>query len=412
MAWSEGNASFKVLHIIPSIGPLRGGPSIAVRTMAEGLASQGIAVDVVTTDDNGPQRLAVPLGKPILHNGVNYWHFRRHIKFYTISWSLFKWLLLNLRKYDVVHIHGLFSFAATAGALCAAYYDVPYVVRPLGVLNAWGIRNRRPFLKKLSLNLIERRIISRAAAVQFTSEQEKCEAEIVGGCAQGVVIPIPVAAFKVDRNSKDELIRLKYPELAGKTILLFLSRLDPIKGLNLLFDGLAKIRLAQPNVALLVAGTGEESFVTRLRKQTERLGIQEHVIWTGFIEGHDKHDALAVADMFILPSYSENFGMAVVEAMASGLPVVVSDRVGIHREIEEAEAGVVVRCDSDSISRAVINLLENHEERTQKARNALLLAERFSSPAVCRALVGLYNNLDTRRSLPICAASVSDYSDS
>jgi len=154
MAWSE-NARFRVLHVIPSIGPLRGGPSVAVRTMAEGLASHGLTVDVVTTDDNGPQRLAVPLGRPVLHNGVTYRYFPRQIKFYTVSWALLKWLVLNLRKYDAVHIHGLFSFASTAGALCAAYYDVPYVVRPLGVLNAWGIRNRRPFLKKLSLNLLE-----------------------------------------------------------------------------------------------------------------------------------------------------------------------------------------------------------------------------------------------------------------
>ena len=161
MAWSE-NARFRVLHVIPSIGPLRGGPSVAVRTMAEGLASHGLTVDVVTTDDNGPQRLAVPLGRPVLHNGVTYRYFPRQIKFYTVSWALLKWLVLNLRKYDAVHIHGLFSFASTAGALCAAYYDVPYVVRPLGVLNAWGIRNRRPFLKKLSLNLLERRILSRA----------------------------------------------------------------------------------------------------------------------------------------------------------------------------------------------------------------------------------------------------------
>jgi len=379
--------------------------------MAEGLASHGLTVDVVTTDDNGPQRLAVPLGRPVLHNGVTYRYFPRQIKFYTVSWALLKWLVLNLRKYDAVHIHGLFSFASTAGALCAAYYDVPYVVRPLGVLNAWGIRNRRPFLKKLSLNLLERRILSRAAAVQFTSEQERLEAEMAGAVTQGVVIPIPVASLKVDRNSRNELISSKYPELAEKKILLFLSRLDPIKGLDLLLHGFAQIRLAHQNVALLVAGTGEESFVTRLRKQAEQLGIQEHVIWTGFIEGHDKHDAFAVADIFILPSYSENFGMAVVEAMASGLPVVVSDRVGIHREIERAEAGAVVRCDSDSISRTVIDLLGDHEGRTQKARNALLLADRFSSPAVCRALVGLYNNLDARRSTAVCAASFSDYSD-
>ncbi len=100
----------RVLHVIPSIGPLRGGPSFVIRAMSEGLAAQGCEIDVVTTDDNGPeQRLAVVLGRPVRENHVTYWYFRRQMRFYTVSWPLSRWLGRHVADYDLVHIHALFS---------------------------------------------------------------------------------------------------------------------------------------------------------------------------------------------------------------------------------------------------------------------------------------------------------------
>jgi len=350
-------------------------------------------VDVATTDDNGAGQLAVPLGRPVVENGVTYWYFRRQISFYTVSWPLFQWLAAHVGDYDLIHIHGLFSFAATAGAFWAVRRGVPYLVRPLGVLNTWGIRNRRPFLKRLSLLLIERRVLAKAAAAHFTSEQERCEAELVAHCTRSVVIPNPVATLGVDQKPRAEALLSKYPELAGRRVVLFLSRVDPIKGLDLLLDGFAKVRVARPDATLVVAGNGNESFVARLREQAQRLGVQRDVIWAGFLEGGEKREVFAAADVFVLPSYSENFGIAVVEAMASGLPVIVSDQVGIHHEVAHAKAGLVVRCDADEVSGAVVQMLSDCEARSQIAQNAVFLAKKFSPEVVSEKLIEVYRSL-------------------
>src|SRR6266404_1715192 len=147
----------KVLHVIPSVGALRGGPSVAVRTMARGVSEQGVTVHVVTTDDNGRGRLAVPYGRPVVEDGFTCWYFRRQTRFYTVSWPLCRWLARHAADYDLIHIHALFSFATTVAAFWAARRGVPYVVRPLGTLNTWGIENRRALLKQVSLRLVERR---------------------------------------------------------------------------------------------------------------------------------------------------------------------------------------------------------------------------------------------------------------
>ncbi len=388
----------RVLHIIPSVSCLRGGPSVAVRAIARGLVHRGVEVDIATTDDHGTDRLAVPLEQPVVEEGVTYRYFRRQVGFYTVSWPLSRWLAVHVEEYDVLHIHALFSFSASAGAFWAVRRGIPYVVRPLGVLNTWGMQNRRPLLKELSLRLIERRILANAAAVHFTSEQERSEAELTAPGMRSVVIPNPVASPCPDEKPSAQPFLALHPDLTGRSVILFLSRLDPIKGLDLLLNGFPRIRTAIPNAALVVAGNGEDRFVARLRDQAQRLGVQRDVVWAGFLDESTKRAAFAAADVFVLPSYSENFGIAAVEAMANGLPVIVSDRVGIHHEVARAKAGLVVRCDANEISGAIVQILSDCGARAQIAQNATLLAKKFSPEVVSEALIEVYSSLARKTS--------------
>jgi glycosyltransferase involved in cell wall biosynthesis len=383
----------RVLHIIPSVSFLRGGPSFAVRGIARGLVNRGVAVDIITTDDHGPDRVAVPLEQPVIDVGVTYRYFRRQVRFYTISLPLSRWLAAHVEEYDVLHIHALFSFSTTAAAFWAARRGVPYVVRPLGVLNTWGMQNRRPLLKQLSFRLIERRILANAAAVHFTSERERREADLTAPSTRSVVIPNPVASPCLDENPSAERFLTRHPDLAGRSVILFLSRVDPIKGLDLLLDGFPRIQAAIPDAVLVVAGEGEDRFVARLRDQAQRLGVQRDVVWTGFLDESTKRAAFAVADVFVLPSYSENFGIAAVEAMANGVPVIVSDRVGIHHEVARAKAGLVVPCKANEVSEAVVRILRDRETRSQFAQNGVLLARRFSPDVVSAELGELYQSV-------------------
>lgn len=353
-----------------------------LRAMARGLVQEGLTVDVATTDDNGPGRLDVLMRQPVLEDGVTYRYFPRQTRFYTFSLPLTRWLAEHVKDYDLVHVHGLFSYAAMPAAYWANRYGVPYIVRPFGVLNRWGMRNRRPWLKRVSFKLIESRILSGAAVVHYTSEQECSEATELGVPHRSVVIPNAIEIPTDIANSARGCFRKRHPELANRPIILFLSRLDQKKGLDLLLNAFAKIVRQHPSALLVIAGDGEPAFVEALKQQANTLGIASAVLWTGFLAGADKWAALRDADIFVLPSYSENFGIAVVEAMAFGVPVVVSDQVAIYREIREAKAGLATACDSRLLTNALNTLMVDDQLRTEMGNNGRRLTEAKFTPAV------------------------------
>ena len=132
----------RVLHVIPSVGPRRGGPSVAMRTLARGLTRAGVDVQIATMDDDGPGRLDVPLERPVEEEGATYWYFRRQTRFYSVSWPLTRWLAGRVANFDLVHIHALFSYAAVPASIFARTRGVPYIVRPLGTLNRFGMERR------------------------------------------------------------------------------------------------------------------------------------------------------------------------------------------------------------------------------------------------------------------------------
>jgi len=363
-----------------------------VRTLARGLTQGGVECHIATTDDNGPGRLEVPYGQPIVDRGVTYWHFRRQSRFYLFSWPLTAWLAENVRNYDVVHIHTLFSYASSPAAYWAWRCKAPFVVRPLGTLGRWGMAHRRPVLKKLSFRLIERNILRAASLIHFTSEQERAEAMDLGLQTRSLVIPNPLPSMPPSCPRGG--FRWRYPQLHDRRILLFLSRLDRKKGLDLLLRAFAAVRRTYPDAALVLAGDGDPSLTAELKARAESLGVAGDVVWTGFLQGDRKWEAMADADLFVLPSYSENFGIAVIEAMAAGLPVVISDQVGIHPDVARAGAGVVVRCDPGELSEGIVGALRDERLRGEMVENGMRLVQtKYSLEAVARQLIAAYAEL-------------------
>jgi len=383
--------TLKVLHVIPSVSPRRGGPSMVIRTMTRGLAERGVQVDVATTDDDGAGRFE-GRPSPAVESGGTYRFFPRQVRFYLFSLPLNRWLGDHLREYDLVHIHALFSYPATVAASWARKYGLPYIVRPLGTLNRWGVENRRPWLKQLSLRMVERRILAGAAAVHFTSAQEELEARVQGAITRPVIIPnaIELSDF---REAGPGWLRAAYPQLDGRRIVLFLSRLDPKKGLDLLLSAFHEVRRQHPEAALVVAGDGDRDFVSSLHRQAQQLGLGRDIVWAGFLEGKQKVTAMREADVFVLSSYSENFGVAVVEAMACGLPVIVSDQVGIHHEISASGAGLVVPCEKDRLANAILHVLGDDGLRSRLAQNGIALSQTYSVEAVMDQLIRLYRDI-------------------
>lgn len=380
----------RVLHVIPSIDLADGGPSVMVEMIARGLAQAGIEIHVATTVDGdgvegGGQR-------PVVRDGVTYWCFARQTRFYKFSWPLSRWLGENVARYQVVHIHALFSHAAVAASYWAKRRGVPYIVRPLGTLNRWGMENRRPWLKQLSFRMIERRIVESAALVHYTSEQECKEAALLGARTRPTVIPNPVreAGAAVGRGQ----FRARHPELQGREMVLFLSRFDRKKGLDLLLPAFARVRERFASAALVLAGDGDRQLVEELRSAASGLGIAGDVFWPGFLKGEEKRAAFADADVFVLPSYSENFGIAVTEALAAGCPVVVSDQVAIHSDISAANAGLVVACDAGELASAICRVLGDRSASEVMGNNGKCLTQtQYSLNTVTTKLVNAYNSI-------------------
>jgi glycosyltransferase involved in cell wall biosynthesis len=330
----------------------------------------------------------------MLEDGVTYRYFRRQTRFYTFSWPLTRWLARHVRDYDLVHIHALFSYAAAPAAYWAARAGVPYVVRPLGTLNRWGMEHRRHWLKRVSLCLVERLILRGAAGVHYTSQQERVEAAELGVRAPNAVVPLGIDLTPFAELPPRGWLRERVPGAAGRPVALFLSRLDPKKGLDLLLAAFAHVRSRRPDLVLVVAGSGDAGFERGVRRDATRLGLGDSVYWAGFLSGGEKIAALADADLFVLPSYSENFGVAAVEAMAAGLPVVISDRVGIYREVATARAGLVVPCEEEAVADAILRLTGDSTLRGELgARGRELARRRFSIEAMTDNLVGMYGDV-------------------
>lgn len=378
----------RVLHVIPSAAPVDGGPNLAVRAMARGLATRGVEVTVATTNAAGTRSLDVPLDDAVLEDGVVYRYFARTVPgSWKFSWPLTRWLWRNVSAYDVVHVHALFSYATIPGCRAAAHAPVPYVLRPLGTLSAWSL-GHRAWKKKPYYTLLERSHLAMASAIHVTSEAEARDVERLGYGRRARVIPLGV-------DVPDHPPARRADTLGARPLrLLFLSRLHEKKNLPLLLRALAAARSASRTVHLTVAGAGEPAYADELVRLTHALRLDEQVTFAGHVDGDAKRSAFVEADAFVLPSAHENFGLAVAEALAAGLPVIVTPGVALAERIAAAGAGIVASATEESVAAAIVWFAENPHALREMGGRAWQLARRdLSWERSCASLIDLYCEL-------------------
>jgi len=375
----------RVLHLIPSISPLRGGPSQAVLALAAAQRARGLDAVVLTTNDHGDQVLAdLPIGRWCDRQEVPVLAFARWsppiraLREFAVAPGLLGGLRRELAAADLLHVHALFSFASTAGMALARQQQVPYLVRSIGQLNRWSLR-QSPRRKRLLLKLVERRNLNGAQALHFTSDAEREEAADLGLRPPPIVLPLGVALPQLDPPvpaPADQAVRW-----------LFLSRIHPKKQLPVLFEALADLQRRQPAARWLldVAGEGDASYVEQLQQLAQWLGLAERIRWCGFAAGEAKAALLARADWFVLPSASENFGIAAAEALAAGTPVILSPGVALAPDVRQAGAGLVCEPEPAALAQALERALQPPSAAMVEAARALA-AERYSWPAIAAAL--------------------------
>ena len=392
----------KVLHVIPSIAPVRGGPSYAVLAMVRALRSQGIEAEIATTNDNGPKLLEVPLNQKIDYQGVPVWFFPRFalpMKEFIFSAALTRWLWQNMQNYNLAHTHYLFSYASTCASAIARQQKVPYIVRTIGQLSPWALAQSRT-KKQLYRQLIERHNLQQAAAIHCTAPGEAEDVRTFGIQTPTITLPLGVNSPNSYPHARKVLAE-RYGIASDVPIILFLSRLHYKKRPDVLLQSLSSLAKEGYPFHLCLAGAGEPDYLSHLQNLIASLGLTAQTSLTGFVAGQDKEILLQGSDIFVLPSFSENFGVAVAEAMAAGLPVVVTPGVQIAPEIAAAQAGLVVEGEVDTLSAAIAQLLTSPDLRHQLGENGKRLASsRYSWEAIAQQLAEAYTAIVQKQPLP------------
>ena len=375
----------KVLHVIPSVAAVRGGPSQAVIEMVRGLRSQDVDAEIVTTNDNGKDLLDVPLyeltDRLEEYANVPIRFFPRFspninaVREFAFSGALTIWLWQHITEYDLVHVHAIFSYASTIAMAIARIKNVPYITRPLGQLCEWSLQQSK-LRKQIYLNVIERSNLLHSKSLHFTAEQEKTEFNQLGLnipnfiLPHGVYIPTPISDAKTQ-------VRKILHILDQRPIVLFMSRIHPKKGLEYLISALSKLK--EYNFVLVIAGSGDPDYVNQIKDLLETHDICDRAHMIGFVKGETKNLYLQGADIFALTSHSENFGIAAIEALAAGTPVLITDGVAIAPMVKEQAIGYVTKLEVEAIASIIQEFFDHPDIARQKGdRATLYIAEHYS----------------------------------
>jgi len=357
----------RVLHVIPAVAPRYGGPSRAVFEMSRALSGSGTEVLIATTNADGPGRLTVNTGETLSFQGADTIFFPQRLsERFTYSPELARWLRGNAGRFDLVHIHAVFSHPCLAAARACQRSGVPYVVRPLGSLDPWSMK-QKSWRKSALWHSSVRRLLRQAAAIHYTTKEEQRLAESTLGLERGVVIPLGIEIPEADRGVLSSSLSESVGVGNGPYVLA-LSRLHPKKNLESLIQAFGAVTTG-PDYSkwqLVIAGDGEGEYVARLKALAATVG--KRIVFTGWLEGAVKTDVLRNAQLVALTSLQENFGLCVAEAFACEVPVLISDRVNLASDVQEVNAGWVTGLGPKEIEETLIEAMTDAPERERRGR--------------------------------------------
>lgn len=341
------SAGLRVVHVLSHLAVEAGGPARAIVGLARAQAHQGSKVRVIATWHGERDET---IQAELEAGGVG-------VRQVGPAWGPLKWhrelgraLESEIEHADIVHVHALWEDIQHRAARIAHRRGVPYVMRPCGMLDPWSL-SQSAWKKKLMLALRVRGNLDRAAAIHYTCAVERDLAKPLNLKANAVVEPNGVELSEFARLPELGAFRRRWPALQDRPFALFLSRVHPKKGLDLLVPAFARLPLGDS--MLVIAGPDTDGYGAEVKELARRLGVADRVLFVGMLKGRERIEALVDATLFVLTSRQENFGVSVVEALAAGTPVLISDQVNIHREITEGGVGGVVPLDVAEIARAM-----------------------------------------------------------
>lgn len=372
----------RVLHVIPAIATRYGGPGVVAVETVRALRAAGVDAMIATTDADGSDRLDVRLGELIEWDGIPavVMPLGGGERF---KWSgaLARWLADHVDGFDLVDIHAVFSHSSVSAARACRRSDVPYVVRPHGALDPWSL-TRKAWRKRLLLWWGVRQLLAGASFVQYTTADEQAGAEqALPWLPEGHVVPLGVDEASFVEPSRD----------AVRPYVLTMSRLEAKKSLELLIDVFHEVATGPfRHWRLIVAGDGEPDYVSALHRRAAAGQAADRIEFPGWVQGGLKRSLLSGASLFASPSTQENFGLSLAEAMAAGVPVLVTPGVNLSGAVASAGAGWVVDRERAAIATALTHILGDDAGRLARGWAARGLADRFRWRHSAAAVIRLY----------------------
>jgi glycosyltransferase involved in cell wall biosynthesis len=393
----------KLLHLLSTLDPAGGGPMEGVLQSSLACARLGHTVEVATLDDPAAAFLRDhPLPVHALGPARTG---------YAYSPRLVPWLRANAAGYDAVIVNGLWQYHGLGAWRALHGSTTPYFVFTHGMLDPWFKRAYplKHAKKWLYWPWADYRLLRDARGVLFTCEEERLLARQSFWLyrAREVVVSFGTRAPPLEAPRLREAFLGAHPALRGRRLLLFLSRIHEKKGCDLLIDAFARVATEHADLHLVIAGPDQTGWQAALQARAAALGVTDRISWPGMLQGDLKWGAFHAADAYVLPSHQENFGIAVAEALGCGVPVLISDKVNIWREIEAAGAGIVDTDTADGCERSLRRWLALTASRRNAMRAAAsaLFAQRFTVEAMAASLIALVEG--THAPAPDAAVSTS-----
>ncbi len=367
----------RIVHVVDTLNPAHGGPPAVAENLAK--AQTALGHDVRLAIEIGDTSRFVPTVLLPRHSALHI--FRTpHAEVTAL-----------VEQADVVHLHGVWEPLLAATACAARTVGRPYVITPHGMLDPWSLSQNK-WKKKLALALGYRKMLNGASALHLLNDDELKLLAPLGLRPQGVVIPNGIFLHELEPPPDPQIFRSRQPGPGDRPYMLFLSRLHYKKGLDLLADAFAIIAAKHAQIDLVVAGPdgGEEQ---PFRERIERLGLTGRTWITGPLYGAEKWSAVAGATVFCLPSRQEGFSVAILEALACRVPVVVSENCHFP-EVAEVGAGRVVALNVTAVAGALDELLRDYEWRNRAGQAGQdLVRTRFTWEKIASQSLQLYSRV-------------------
>ena len=364
----DGLTEMRVLHVIPSIAPRYGGPSSAVVRYGRALRDRGVGVTIATTNADGESVLPMPLEVATEYDGVDARFFERRGEGFKYSPSLARWLRRWVTEFDVVHVHAVFSHSSLAAGRACRAARVPYIVRPLGSLDPWSLA-QSAWRKRVLLWSAAGSLLRHAAGLHFTTDAEQTLAAPVTGRTPSRVVPLGI---------DEEYLKSTFvPAVDRDRRIAVLARLDRKKNLIALIRAF-HAAAAENDWRLTIAGEGDATYTEELHRAALDGEAQARVQILPWVDGKAKLEFLRRASAFAVPSHQENFGLAALEALGCGVPVIVARSVNLAPAIDEAGAGWLTGTTEGELTQTLSEVMRDEVGRHRKAMKTRSLAARFS----------------------------------